>query len=114
MKILLFVLGLLTMAFFALCLPGIGDSAIRQGVAVMLWMGGLVALGSAAICERIDKATETRSYDSEQLRRLLVELRDDGRANARAATPHPMVNAAAADNAIDAILATRGLARPGN
>ena len=75
MKILLYVLGLLTWAAALLLLVGVGDSAIRLNVAVSLWIATLVALGAAAICGRLEQAATAAAKDRAELRKAMAELK---------------------------------------
>ena len=44
-------------------LAGVDDSAIRLNVAVCLWIATLVALGAAAICEKLEQAATAPAKD---------------------------------------------------
>lgn len=103
MKTLLYLLGIVTWIFAAFALMGVGDSAIRQGVAVILWTATLVALGAAAICGAVEAADERASKRDEQRRVLLLEIRE---LMAKPAPPAP------APEAFDAAK-TIAAARPG-
>jgi hypothetical protein len=105
MKTLLFVLGLVTFLGFALSFLGIGDSAIRAGVAAILWVATLVAIGTAAICEAIQSAASARAADAEKQRRLLTELLrpQPAKAPAAPAVAPTDFDAAAAVAAMEAI-----------
>lgn len=102
MKALLYLLAVLTWIFAIVAWAGVEGSAVREAVAVSLWIATAVLLGAAAICGKIGQ--------------LAAAVAASAKAAERNAPPSPVVTLPAAPpstaefdpaKAVDTMLANR-------